>query len=71
MTTFHQGQKVKFNGKTNDIENQKYAGLVGMVDFQCIEILGVPGLVYVHIKAPGQRKMRSISVHQDSLELTA
>jgi len=71
MDKFSEGQKVRFNGKTNVLNDKKYAGQVGTVYFQQMEVLGVPGLVYVHIKAPGQRTNRCISVHHEALEVVA
>jgi hypothetical protein len=71
MDRFTEGQKVRFNGRTNIINDEKYAGQVGTVYFQQREVLGVPGLVYVHIKAPGQRTNRCIALHQEALEVVA
>jgi hypothetical protein len=63
------GQKVRFNGKTNIINDREYTGQVGTVDFQCSSVPGYEWQVYVLIRKPGQRKDRSISVHREALDL--
>ena len=63
------GQKVRFNGKTNILNDKVYTGLVGTVDFQCSNVPGYEWQVYVFIKAPGQRKDRCISVHREALDI--
>jgi hypothetical protein len=62
---FTQGQQVRFNGKTNHINDLVYAGQIATVDFHLYES---PTLVRVYIKSPKQRKPRSVVFHMDSLE---
>lgn len=66
---FEGGERVRFNGQSHTLNDRVYAGQVGEVDFQCAPVAGVPGLVYVSIKAPGQRKARSVPFHHTSLEV--
>jgi hypothetical protein len=68
---FAEGQAVRFDGRTNVINDRVYAGLVGTVHFQCREEMGVPGLVYVNFRLPKQRRDRCISVHHESLTAVA
>lgn len=63
------GQKVRFNGKTNIVNDLEYTGQVGTVDFQCSNIPGYEWQVYVFIRKAGQRKDRCISVHREALDL--
>lgn len=70
-TTFTSGQKVRFDGRTNIINDRVYAGLVGTVDFQCCELMGVPGLVYVNFRLPKQRRDRCICVHHETLKVVS
>lgn len=56
------GEKVVV-GQTSCANNHKYVGLVGTVDFE------YDTLVYVLVRAAGQRKDRSICMHRDSLAL--
>ena len=63
------GQKVRFNGKTNIINDREYTGQVGTVDFQCSNVPGYEWKVYVLIRKAGQRKDRCISVHREALEI--
>lgn len=63
---FNAGDKVKVVSG-NCINDYKYFNIEGTVDFQCSPVAGIDGLVYVMIKAPGQRKARSVTAHTDSL----
>lgn len=63
---FNAGQSVRFNGQTNHINDKIFTNQVGTVEFH---LFNSPTLVQILIKAPGQRKNRSIAFHQDSLEV--
>lgn len=66
-----QGQKVRFNGRTNILNDKVYTGLIGTVDFQCSSSSGNEHLVYVFIRKEGQRKDRCIGFHREALEVVA
>lgn len=51
------------------INNHAYGVQQCTIEFQCIEIAGVPGLVYVQFTPKGKRKPRSIAIHQDHINL--
>lgn len=64
------GTKVKIDFTNHGTINyRKYGSVVATVDFQCMEIEGVPGLVYINFVPSGKRKEISIAVHQDSLQV--
>lgn len=56
------GEKVVI-GRMSLINHHKYIGLVGTVDFE------YDTLVYVLVRAKGERKDRSICIHRDQLTL--
>lgn len=58
------GQKVVI-GQMSLINDHKYIGLTGTVDFE------YDTLVYVLVRVKGQRKDRSICIHRDSLTLAS
>jgi hypothetical protein len=58
------GEKVVI-GQMSLINDHKYIGLTGTVDFE------YDTLVYVLVRAKGQRKDRSICIHRDSLQLAS
>lgn len=68
MTTLTKGTKVEFLGSCL-VNNNIYKGLIGTVDFECT--FDNSGLVYINIRAKGQRKDRSICVHKDSLRVVS
>ncbi|VVE31134.1 hypothetical protein PEP31012_03683 [Pandoraea eparura] len=61
---FFAGQKVVI-GNTSIINDRKYVGLTGTVDFE------FDTLVYVFVRAKGQRADRCICMHRDSLTLAS
>lgn len=61
---WHNGQKVVI-GQMSLINDHKYIGLTGTVDFE------YDTLVYVLVRAKGQRTDRSICIHRDSLTLAS
>lgn len=70
MKTFTNGLTVKLNvANANILNYRQFDGIIATVDFQCREILGVAGLVYVNFIPKGKRKMHSIALHADQLEI--
>lgn len=55
------GEKV-LTGRTSCVNHYKYQGLVGTVDFE------FDTLVYVLVRAKGERKDRAIVFHRDELK---
>jgi hypothetical protein len=58
---WHGGEKVVINHINEISDKALYEGLTGTVEFE------YDTLVYVLVRAKGQRKDRSICVHRDSL----
>ena len=70
MTNFTNGQQVKLHlANVSCINNRVYDGITATVDFQCRTVEGIQGLVYVQFLRKGKRKMTTLCLHTDSLEL--
>lgn len=65
---FQPGERVIFDGRTNILNDKVYAGMTGTVDFECIEVAGVRGLVYVNFMLKGKRRPRCVALHHESLQ---
>jgi hypothetical protein len=66
----HSGEKciVDFSD-SNSINEKAYGIQECIIDFQCITICDIPGLVYVKFTPKGKRKPRSFTVHQERITL--
>lgn len=65
-----QGKKVTVDFSNDNVINYRSWGkLIAEIDFQCCEMLGCPGLVYIKFVPKGKRAMRCGAVHQDRLTL--
>ena len=70
MKKFTSGQKVVLSlDNCNILANRAFHRMQAIVNFQCITIEGVQGLVYVDVMLKGKRKPRSVTCHVDNLTL--